>query len=79
MPPRYSHRAATCCFSTLNEAVTAPSRAWRKKVRRPGTPTVPGSDVGRVGELEGLAHDRPSRERSSPVELAASTAGPVAP
>ena len=38
-----------------------------------------GQDVGRVGELEGLAHDRPSRERSSPVELAASTAGPVDP
>ena len=79
MPPRYSQRAATCCFSTLNEAARPSSPAWRKKVRWPGRPTAPGTTWSGSANSKRLAHDRPRRVRSSPVELAASTAGPVGP
>ena len=33
--------AATCCFSSETLVMRAPLRACRKKVRCPGSPTVP--------------------------------------
>ena len=33
--------AATCCFSRDTLVIRDPLRAWRKKVRCPGGPTVP--------------------------------------
>ena len=36
-----SARAATCCFSSATVTRWLPLRAWRKKVRCPGSPTVP--------------------------------------
>ena len=38
-----SVRAATCCFSSETLVSRAPLRAWRKKVRWPGSPTVPAT------------------------------------
>ena len=38
-----SASAATCCFSSETLTMRAPSRAWRKKVRAPGSPTVPAT------------------------------------
>ena len=36
-----SASAATCCFSRATLTIRAPLRAWMKKVRWPGSPTVP--------------------------------------
>ena len=33
----------TCCFSSATLVTRAPVRAWRKKVRWPGGPTVPAT------------------------------------
>jgi hypothetical protein len=36
-------RTATCCFSSATLVTRLPERAWRKKVRCPGWPTVPAT------------------------------------
>src|SRR5512145_1515049 len=41
-------RAATCSFSSRTVTIREPSRTWRKKVRWPGSPTVPATN--RSGE-----------------------------
>ena len=38
-----SPRICTCCFSRETEVTWSPARACRKKVRCPGSPTVPGT------------------------------------
>ena len=53
-----SASAATCCFSSATLTTRAPSRAWRKKVRAPGSPTVPatkrsgGSNPWTIGGMD---------------------------
>ena len=40
---RCSASTETCCFSQATLVMRLPSRAWRKKVRSPGWPTVPAT------------------------------------
>jgi hypothetical protein len=40
---RCSARTDTCCFSQATLVMRLPSRAWRKKARSPGCPTVPAT------------------------------------